>query len=1147
MHNKKIITIVSLCVSLFLITAGYAIYSSNLKITGTGSIDSNFNIEVTNIKEESKKGKAVSVTEPTYTNSTATFNTKLQRAGDNIEYLVEITNSGTIDGKINTITITNPSNIVKVEVRGIIEGEIIKSGEVKTYIVRVYIEDGTKIEEDITSVIEVNSEIIQDDNQIFNAGTDGVVENKLEIESTKEESDYTSIKANIIAKGNGLKYYYSLDGETWSEASLSNTYTFTGLEVSTRYTVYYKVEDENLNYVLDSKWINTKDIDSPVITVKNEKEWTTTKEVVIEYPEIEGASYYYKVEEISEISLLSEEWISTTEKKITINLNNNSVISTKIELNGTAIEVSKKITKIDNFAPELSLSTSKTTNSITVVANASSLSGIKQYEFSIDGGETWLDNGKYNLYTFSKLIHDSTYAINVRVTKSVGASSEATITETTAIIEVPSFEEKGTLNKTVTITYPEGCGNIYTCSYIKNSEEEVSVTTETAEIKFIDEGTLIAKVNDGTNYITSSTYTVTKPSASELEGVFIYDIESLEDIDSTSVINSYEETTLNSDIILSENNVNSLASYTITIYNNTEKTYFFNGIEYVDGENINDNENITVLLENLEYNDVLLAGDNITFTVTFSYLTEKITDNSVNSILNFLFLPDDVKETLSGIEFNYLVKSGENAPEGTVEEYYNTDANRLQNYTVKKIVFGKTSDYTTVVAGLEKEPIDFYRTGSISLYRKEDSNGMFTIYILSDSGDFVLNENSSWMFDKLYELEEIVNLHLLDTSNVVKMRDMFCDCAKLKTVDLSNFDTSNVTNMIGMFARMYAIQYLDLSSFDTSNVSLINQMFSDDSALKKIYISNKWKLTDKVEEGTNVFKGCTVLTGGNGTALGTDLSYIMAVADTPSTPGYLTNGFSLGDGLDFNHKIKELTQTQIDAWSTSNRYTNTNIETITFGKSRDYQNVIDDYTPISVDGDSSGVVSAYKVPNSNGLYDMYILSNSGTFKLSGDASWTFDKLIFLKRINNLNLIDTASVTAMRDFFCDCQYLEEVDLSNFNTSKVTTFEGMFARMYALETLDLSTFSTSSLTTIKNMFSLSISATDTHESLLNCTPVLKTVYVSNSWNISNVTSTDSVFANTINLVGGNGTIFNSTNNTATYAVIDTASTPGYFTLK
>jgi len=167
MHNKKII-IISLCLSLFLITGVYAVYSSSLKVTGTGSIDSNFNIEVTNIKEESKKGKAVSVTEPTYTSNTATFNTKLQRAGDNIEYLVEITNNGTIDGKINTITITNPSTIAKVETRGIIEGEIIKSGEVKTYIVRVYIEENTKIEEDITSVIEVNTEIIQDDNQIFN-------------------------------------------------------------------------------------------------------------------------------------------------------------------------------------------------------------------------------------------------------------------------------------------------------------------------------------------------------------------------------------------------------------------------------------------------------------------------------------------------------------------------------------------------------------------------------------------------------------------------------------------------------------------------------------------------------------------------------------------------------------------------------------------------------------------------------------------------------------------------------------------------------------------------------------------------------------------------------------------------------------------
>jgi len=255
--NKKIL-LIGLIIIVVTMSIGYAIYSTSLKVTGTGNIDSNFNIEVTGIKEDKKEGKAISITEPTYTKTSATFNTKLSREKDNIEYKVEISNKGSIDGKIEKIEIINPNEQVLVETRGIEKGQILKAGETLEYIVRVCIPEGTKINEDVTSKIEVFTEIIQDDKQIFNEPIDGIEANKLSIESTIEESDYTSIKALVKAKGNGLKYSYSLDDKNYTEVTESNTYTFTGLTPNTRYTVYYKVEDKDGNYETESKWIETK-------------------------------------------------------------------------------------------------------------------------------------------------------------------------------------------------------------------------------------------------------------------------------------------------------------------------------------------------------------------------------------------------------------------------------------------------------------------------------------------------------------------------------------------------------------------------------------------------------------------------------------------------------------------------------------------------------------------------------------------------------------------------------------------------------------------------------------------------------------------------------------------------------------------------
>jgi len=619
-----------------------------------------------------------------------------------------------------------------------------------------------------------------------------------------------------------------------------------------------------------------------------------------------------------------------------------------------------------------------------------------------------------------------------------------------------------------------------------------------------------------------------------------------------NVISSYEEyniNTISTKIELPSNS--STITYKINVTNFEEPIMALFAISGL-------HDDLEYYFENYELREKICDVDNncnlgVTKELLLTIKYKDTTSPPINTVfdinLSFIFENIETENTLSGIEFNYLVKNGSYAPEGDVEEYYSTDANRLKDYSIKKITFGKYSDYASSVTNLVAEPIDVYRTGTINLYRENIENDLYNIYILSETGEFILNENSSWMFDKLYELEEIVNLHLLDTSNVTNMRDMFCDCAKLTNVDLSNFDTSKVTNMIGMFARMTSIEYLDLSTFNTENVEKIGQIFSGSSILKKIYVSDKWNITDKVDStnGGGMFSSCTSLVGGNGTVLSTTVDKSMAVVDSSSKAGYLTGDYKFNTGIEVNHKIKAVTQEQIDSWTLSTRFVDTSVVEITFGKLRDFYEIVSNYTPSYVDSDNSGAIRLYRVPVSTEKYHIYILSNSGNFKLNTDSSWYFDNLIFLKKINNLEMLDTSKVQNFRDMFCDCQYLENLNLSNFNTISATSFEGMFARMYTIEELDMSSFKTNNLTTIKNMFSLSVSDGYTHESLMNTVAKMSKIYVSNNWDISKVAITDTVFAGAQNLVGGNGTIFDSTKVTAAYAVIDTATTPGYFTLK
>ena len=184
--------------------------------------------------------------------------------------------------------------------------------------------------------------------------------------------------------------------------------------------------------------------------------------------------------------------------------------STRVGSVGSKYTVSNNTTltaqaKADNIT--LSISTTNTTNSITIVANATADSGIVKYEFSKDGGSSWVNGGTSKTYTFNGLTQGTAYNIQVRVTSNSGKTSSTSKSVTTSSLTKPTFSETGTTSKTVTITYPSGCGSTLTCTYQKDNGSSVNVTSTTAKVTFTSDGNVVAKVSDGTNSVSSS-YTV---------------------------------------------------------------------------------------------------------------------------------------------------------------------------------------------------------------------------------------------------------------------------------------------------------------------------------------------------------------------------------------------------------------------------------------------------------------------------------------------------------------------------------------------------------------------------------------------------------------------------------------------------------------
>ncbi|MGE5456088.1 MAG: immunoglobulin-like domain-containing protein [Ignavibacteriales bacterium] len=156
-----------------------------------------------------------------------------------------------------------------------------------------------------------------------------------------------------------------------------------------------------------------------------------------------------------------------------------------------------------------------TSSSITIVATGEDLeSGINGYQFSKDNGTTWTNKQTSNVYAFNGLTNNISYTFKVRAINNNQLSTISnSITVTTNDIPIPTYSINTTAwvsSVVVTITYPaRETGFVYQYS-LDNALTWLTVDAPaiTKDITFTDNGSVIARILDGTNEISGTNYTV---------------------------------------------------------------------------------------------------------------------------------------------------------------------------------------------------------------------------------------------------------------------------------------------------------------------------------------------------------------------------------------------------------------------------------------------------------------------------------------------------------------------------------------------------------------------------------------------------------------------------------------------------------------
>ncbi len=541
----------------------------------------------------------------------------------------------------------------------------------------------------------------------------------------------------------------------------------------------------------------------------------------------------------------------------------------------------------------------------------------------------------------------------------------------------------------------------------------------------------------------------------------------------------------------------------------------------------------------------------------------------------------DVATYLSGTNFNTNIKrlaGNSSASYGTRDSAITSIA-----FQTSKPADSILNDSTTVNVG---------GTSGAPIYAWFD-NG--TIKLWSEATHIKMNNNAAYMFHELRGISGAVNVSNIlglteDTSNVTNMRYLFDDFGyeSMTSLELGDkFNTSNVTNMYCMFMNCgyNSMTSLDLGNkFDTSNVTDMNMMFDHCGALSMTSLDLKDKFdTKNVTIMSYMFEACG-LEKMTSLDLGDkfDTSNVINMMNMFKNCGRkCMTSLDLGDKFDTSNVLSMYSMfygcgytsmTNLDLGDKFDTSKVTNMESMfrecgyTAMTSLDLGDKFDTSKVTTME--SMFRECGYTSMTSLDLGDKFDTSNVTTMRfMFQSCGYTA-----LPTLNLGDIFDTSNVTDMTNMFKECGFtlMTNLDLGNkFDTSNVEQMLSMFEKCgyNSLTTINLGDkFDTSKVTTMENMFiscghdSMTIldlgdkfdtsCVTSMNQMFYNC-PSLERIYAPTSFVTTNVTRDLRMFDYSTHLVGGNGTVFDSSHTDGTYAWIDGrydaslgTHRPGYF---
>ena len=495
---------------------------------------------------------------------------------------------------------------------------------------------------------------------------------------------------------------------------------------------------------------------------------------------------------------------------------------------------------------------------------------------------------------------------------------------------------------------------------------------------------------------------------------------------------------------------------------------------------------------NKKQGDIITLAENEIVTSNVSIYTLYIyidgnRDNPI-SMTNQNFRFNIYGEGTGAIYKENVIQNETTTPSSSSSTFLNTEVlrNQIESITIEK---------TNVVPNNAKysKDISSKQDGSVMLwYTDKDNNSLYEISIGSENGSVEANTNGSGMFAYLDNVSTL-DLSGLDTSNMTSMSRMFYNSKSLTNIDLSGFDTSKVVTMSYMFDGCTNLENLDVTNFNTSKVTNMYWMFSNLKKVTSLDLSNF--NTKMVTNMFGLFRYCSSLKELDVSNFNTSMVKTMT-------------GMFLG--------CKSLIKLDLSNFDTSN---------VT-----DMSSIFQECTNLKELN-----LSSFNTSNVTNMRSMF--QNCGSLTNIDVSSFDTSKVVNMSNmfsgviVRTLDLLnfDTSKVTIMSGMFGDAKILS-INLSSFDTSSVTDMSSMFYGCENLTKLDLSNFDTSKVTKTGSPYGMFYGCSN-----------LKTIYVSDLWNMSNVTNSENMFRDCRLLTGA--VPFDSTKTDATMANYTT----GYLTYK